>query len=410
MTPRCRTATVDDRTCRGEELSAWLIGPGRLSGDAVVLTSGFAEQLIAMGIPLHRLRIAMRVDNPLLTAWGIIWAPETAAELFTISQALRDSPTYLGSPSQHVMETGTFVRWRLDRLERDDHTVLHELASAGFTDYLAVPVAFGNGIIQPAMFATRHDSGFDEGHIALIKSLSVPLSAALEAIAMRRSTASLLATFLGEGPAARVQAGAIHRGDIVETEAAILLTDMRGFTPLSLTVPPSQLLATLGRYFEAVADAVRAEGGDVLKFLGDGVLSVFRVDEGNRTAACAAAVRAVSRAHAVARAEDLPSFMTALHVGSVMYGNIGSLDRLDFTVVGPAVNMISRLEGVAKASGEPVVCSEAFASALSGAFMRAMGQFELKGMDGQHEVFAVATDQVTTSTCLLSETRSLSKR
>lgn len=206
MTPRCRTATVDDRTCRGEELSAWLIGPGRLSGDAVVLTSGFAEQLIGMGIPLHRLRTAMRVDNPLLTAWGIIWAPETAAELFTISQALRDSPTYLGSPSQHVMETGTFVRWRLDRLERDDHTVLHELASAGFTDYLAVPVAFGNGIIQPAMFATRHDSGFDEGHIALIKSLSVPLSAALEAIAMRRSTASLLATFLGEGPAARVQA------------------------------------------------------------------------------------------------------------------------------------------------------------------------------------------------------------
>jgi adenylate cyclase len=346
--------------------------------------------MVSIGIPLHRLRIAMRVDNPLLTAWGIIWEPGKSAELFTISQALRDSPTYFGSPSQHVMETGTWVRRRLDRLQPEDHTVLHELANVGFTDYVAVPVTFGNGIIQPAMFATRNDSGFAKSHIALIKDLSVPLSAALEAIAMRRSTASLLATFLGEGPAANVQAGAIHRGDIVETEAAILLTDMRGFTPLSLTAPPSQLLATLGRYFEAVADAVRREGGDVLKFLGDGVLSVFRVTEGDRTAACAAAVRAVSRAHEVARAEDMPSFMTALHVGSVMYGNIGSLDRLDFTVVGPAVNMISRLEGVAKESGEPVVCSDAFAAALPGASTRSMGQFELKGIDGRHEVFAIA--------------------
>lgn len=384
------TAASYDWTRKGEELAAWLIGPARLTGDAVAVTSGLAERLTAMGVPLHRLRIAMRVDNPLLTAWGIIWSPETDAELFTISQALRDSPTYFGSPSQHVMETGAWFRRRLDELKPDDHTVLHELASAGFIDYVAIPVTFGNGIIQPAMFATRQDRGLAESHIALIKELAVPLSAALESIAMRRSTASLLATFLGEGPAVDVQAGAIHRGDIVEIEAAIVLTDMRGFTSLSLSSPPPQLLATLGGYFEAVADAVRAEGGDVLKFLGDGVLSVFRVSDGDRTAACAAAVRAVSRANAVAQAKGLPSFMTALHVGSVMYGNIGSLDRLDFTVVGPAVNMINRLEGVAKESGEAVVCSAAFAAAVPGASTRSMGQFELKGIDGRHDVFALA--------------------
>jgi adenylate cyclase len=392
VSPRT-TAASYDWTRKGEELAAWLIGPARLSGDAVAVASGFAEQLTAMGVPLHRLRIAMRVDNPLLTAWGIIWAPETAAEIFTISQALRDSPTYVGSPSQHVMETGTWFRRRLGQLESDDHTVLHELADAGFTDYVAVPVTFGNEIIQPAMYATRHNSGFAESHIGLIKDLSVPLSAALEAIAMRRSTASLLATFLGEGPAMHVQAGAIHRGDIVETEAAILLTDMRGFTPLSLTSPPSQLLATLGRYFEAVADAVRAEGGDVLKFIGDGVLAIFQVGAGGRTAACAAAVRAVSQAIAVARARDLPPFVAALHTGSVMYGNIGSLDRLDFTVVGPAVNMVSRLEGIAKASGQTVVCSEAFASALPDTCTRNVGPFEFKGLEGQHTVFAVGIGQ-----------------
>ena len=359
------------------------------------MTSGFAQRLTALGVPLHRLRIAMRVDNPLLTAWGIIWAPETAAEIFTISHAVRDSSTYVGSPSQRIMETGTWSRWRLDRLEPEDHAVLHDLASAGFTDYVAVPVTFGNGIIQPAMFATRHGSGFAENHVALIKGLSVPLSAALEAIAMRRSTASLLATFLGEEPATRVQAGAIRRGDIVETEAAILLTDLRGFTPLSLTSSPSQLLATLGRYFEAVADAVRAEGGDVLKFLGDGVLSIFQVGEGGRMPACAAAVRAVSRAIAEGRTDDLPPFVAALHVGSVMYGNIGSLDRLDFTVVGPAVNIVSRLEGIAKASGETVVCSGTFASALPGTFTQTIGRFELKGLEGEHDVFAVIVEQVS---------------
>ncbi|GEO15907.1 adenylate/guanylate cyclase domain-containing protein [Microvirga aerophila] len=346
-----------------------------------------------MGVPLHRLRIAMRVDNPLLTAWGIVWGPETAAEIFTISQALRESSTYVGSPSQHVMETGTWFRRRLDQLGPEDHTVLHELAGVGFADYLAIPVTFANGIIQPAVFATRHGSGFADSHIALINGLCVPLSAALEAIAMRRSTASLLATFLGEGPAAHVQAGAIHRGDIVETEAAILLTDMRGFTPLSLVSPPSQLLATLGRYFEAVADAVRAEGGDVLKFLGDGVLSIFQVTEDGRTAACTAAVRAVSRVVASARTEDLPPFVAALHVGPVMYGNIGSPTRLDFTVVGTAVNIVSRLEGIAKASGETVVCSETFASAVPATLTRTIGRSAIKGLDGEHEVFAMAVER-----------------
>jgi adenylate cyclase len=289
------------------------------------------------------------------------------------------------------METRTWFR-RLDQLAPGEHTVLQELASAGFTDYLGVPVTFGNEIIQAAMFATRHASGFSENHIALIEDLAVPLSAALEAIAMRRSTASLLTTFLGEDPAARVQAGAIHRGDIVETEAAILLTDMRGFTPLSLASPPSQLLAILGRYFEAVVDAVHAEEGDVLKFLGDGVLSIFQVVEGNRMGACAAAVRAITQAVVAAQAENLPPFVAALHVGPLMYGNIGSPTRLDFTVFGPAVNIVSRLEGIAKGNGETVVCSRSFASALPATLTRTMGCFELKGLEGDHEVFAVFLD------------------
>lgn len=393
MAPRRKSAVT--RASTAEELVAWLIGPARLSGDANTVISGFAQRLTAMGVPLHRLRIAMRVDNPLVTAWGVIWVPESAAETFTISHALLDTRTYVGSPAQHVIETGTWFRRRLNLLGPEEHTVLHELMRAGFTDYAAVPVAFGNGIIQAAMFATRDGDGFAENHLTLLQSLSVPLSAALEPVAMRRSTASLLATFLGDGPAARVQAGEIHRGDFVETEAAILLTDLRGFTPLSLTSSPAQLLAILGHYFEAVVDAVRAEGGDVLKFMGDGALAIFQSAEGGRTAACVAAARAVSRAIAVARRENLPAFTAALHFGPVMYGNIGSPTRLDFTVVGPAVNTVSRLEGIAKATGETVICSAIVASVLPATFSRSMGRFELKGLDGEHDLFAINVDGVS---------------
>jgi len=151
-------------------------------------------------------------------------------------------------------------------------------------------------------------------------------------------------------------------------------------------------LTTLGRYFEVVVDAVRAEGGDVLKFVGDGVLSIFEVTESGRAAACAAAVRAASQAVARARAEGLPPFVGALHVGPVMYGNVGSPTRLDFTVVGLAVNVVSRLEEIAKASGRTLVCSGSFASDLPAASVRNIGQFKLKGLVGEYDVFTITSD------------------
>ena len=370
------------------EVAEWLIGPGRLSGDATVVASGLAERLRTLGIPLHRLRMAMRVDNPLLSAWGISWTPETGASVYTVSQALLDTSAYAGSPVQYVIETRQTFRQRLDRLEASSHTILRELASDGYTDYFVVPVSFGNGVVQTAMFATRDEGAFQGCHIALVEDLAPAISAALEPIAMRRSTASLLATFLGDGPAARVQAGAVRRGDVIETESAILLADLRGFTGMSLVLSPQELLATLGAYFEVVVNAVRDEGGDVLKFLGDGVLSVFPVAAGERSRrdVCAAAVRAAERA--AARTRDLPPFVMALHVGPVMYGNIGSASRLDFTVVGPTVNMVSRLETIAKVAAQSVVCSAEFAQNLSPEAVSTLGCFELKDL-GPREVFAV---------------------
>jgi adenylate cyclase len=211
---------------------------------------------------------------------------------------------------------------------------------------------------------------------------------------MRRSSASLLRTFLGDGPADAVLAGAIKRGDRRHIEAAILFCDLRGFTGMSERLDEADLFAALDRSFEAGGRGGRGGGGDVLKFLGDGVLAIFPV-EAIRTDACLAALEAVAAARkrlaGAAAADGTPlAFIATLHVGQVVYGNIGSPDRLDFTVLGPAVNLVSRLEGLAKDAGRPLLCSAAFAAALD-APLASLGRFALKGVTEPEEVFAPAT-------------------
>jgi adenylate cyclase len=280
----------------------------------------------------------------------------------------------------------------LDLGERD-HQVLHEMAAAGGTDYLAVPLEYGDGSVQGVSLVSDGKDGFADSHLELIERLRQPLAAALEPTAMRRSSASLLRTFLGDGPADAVLAGAIKRGDRRHIDAAILFCDLRGFTVMSERLHEADLFAALDRYFEAVVEAVRSGGGDVLKFLGDGVLAIFPVGA-SRTDCCRAAIEAVAEARerlaGAAAADGTPlAFIATLHVGQVVYGNIGSPDRLDFTMLGPAVNLVSRLEGLAKELDRPLLCSAAFAAALD-APLASLGHFALKGVTEPEEVFAPA--------------------
>jgi adenylate cyclase len=304
-----------------------------------------------------------------------------------------ETAAYHGSPFQHVIERRQTFRRRLQGLDPEgDHQVLHEMAAAGGTDYLAVPLEYGDGSVQGMSMVSDRAAGFADSHLALIEELRQPLAAALEPTAMRRSSASLLRTFLGDGPADAVLAGAIRRGDRRHIEAAILFTDLRGFTGLSERLDEADLFAALDRYFEAVVEAVRSEGGDVLKFLGDGILAIVPVGKaGGRAAAAGAALRAVERAGRElkgARAADgtALAFVATLHVGQVVYGNIGSPDRLDFTVLGPAVNLVSRLESLAKQLGRPVLCSAAFAGAVDTP-LTSLGSFPLRGVAAPQEVF-----------------------
>jgi adenylate cyclase len=379
---------------RIEQIARWLIGDARLMLEPLPLIDGFCRRLIKLGVPLWRLRAGQRLANPLASAWGVIWTRDgSGTHEYIVPRTMLSTDSFYGSPFQHVIATRqSFRRRLLDLHPEHDHQVLHEMAAAGGTDYLALPLEYGDGSVQGLSLVADGEDGFTERHLEITEELRHPLAAALEPTAMRRSTASLLRTYLGDGPADAVLAGAIKRGDRRRIEAAILFCDLRDFTSMSGRLSEAALFAALDRYFEAVVEAVHHEGGDVLKFLGDGVLAIFPVEEaGSQAIACQAAVRAVERAGAAVargRASDgaTLAFTAALHVGDVAYGNIGSPERLDFTVLGPAVNLVSRLEALAKQQDRPVVCSAAFADAL-GARIRPLGRFPLRGFAGEQEVF-----------------------
>jgi adenylate cyclase len=373
-------------------ISRWLIADGRLSPDPVRLVEGFCDRLTGLGVPLWRLRAGQRLANPLASAWGVIWTRGASAHEYLVARTTLSTDAFHGSPFQFVVERRATFRRRLRGLDAEgDHQVLHEMAAAGGTDYLAVPLEYGDGSVQGLSLVSDGPEGFADSHLELIERLRQPLAAALEPTAMRRSSASLLRTFLGDGPADAVLAGAIRRGDRRHIEAAILFCDLRGFTTMSERLGEAELFAALDRYFEAVVEAVRDAGGDVLKFLGDGILAIFPVEaDGSRTAACRAALDAVdhARQNLAEGADSTPlAFIATLHVGQVVYGNIGSPERLDFTVLGPAVNLVSRLEGLAKEINRPLLCSAAFADALD-APLASLGHFSLKGVAEPQEVFA----------------------
>jgi adenylate cyclase len=369
------------------QITAWLIGPARRSCTPVEIVNGLVERLVATGIPLWRVRIAQQVANPLIGAWGVMWTRQGGTELYTVPRGVLQTNAFYGSPIEHVIKTRTKFHRSLEKLEHGrDHEVLFELAASGSTDYLALPVEYGDGSVQASAFTTDRPGGFREAEVGLIERLMPALAAAMEPAAMRHSMTSLLEVYLGTGPAGRVVGGAFQRGAMTEIEAAVMLTDLRGFTNLSERLTPDRLLQLLGAYFEVVVEAVRSEGGDVLKFIGDGVLALFSAEETGRPEACARAARSAARAFARNSDPDL-RFVSAIHMGPVVYGNIGSLDRLDFTVVGPTVNYVSRLETAAKLLDKAAICSEDVARLLPADMASSLGRHPLKGFSDSQTLY-----------------------
>jgi adenylate cyclase len=247
--------------------------------------------------------------------------------------------------------------------------------------------------------ATRQPGGFTTNELALIDALTPYMARLTDIQALHYLSTTLLETYVGTDAGRRIMIGNIRRGSVETIRAVIWLCDLRDFTRLSDTLPSGDLVALLNDYFDCVGPPVRERGGEILKFIGDAMLAIFRFDdEGSRSAACRNALDAANEALGLVddlnarRAEtgaDPIGVGIALHLGDVLYGNIGAADRLDFTVIGPAVNLAARIEGLCRPLGERVLMSDAFAKASGGAH-RSLGSHELKGVETAQTVFAPA--------------------
>lgn len=397
----------------GQDMNAPDKIPTATQADAVVdwLTNGtrdqrfidniFAEMCVRLqqaGIPLKRSTLHILIQHPQWLGARFMWSDGMReADISRVDFDVRERPEYIGSSANEIQTGATEVR---ENLERDPalgrkHRLYDEMRATGLTDYVAWPLYHTLGKQHLVTFATDRRGGFDDAHIAALKKLLPVLALVSEIRVKNRLARTLLETYVGAHAGELILAGATRRGTGTTVRAAIMICDLRDFTKISDNWPRDDVIDLLNDYFDAMSDPITRHGGEILKFIGDGLLAIFPLHEPN---ACANLLRAVTEARGAMVALNERNSTTGraplnygigVHVGDVMYGNIGSTSRLDFTVIGPAVNMASRLEALTKQLGKPVLLSRDFAELVDREFeLERVGQHAVRGFSEPIELFA----------------------
>ncbi|HEX6111472.1 MAG TPA: adenylate/guanylate cyclase domain-containing protein [Geminicoccaceae bacterium] len=378
----------------------WLIAGARTAHQQQDVLTQLCERLLALGLPLHRVAVFVTTLHPNVMGRRFLWRRGEGVLVTEAAYDMVETDTYRRSPVPVVFERAEAIRRRIEDPESPtDYKILHEMRAEGVTDYLIQPLPFINGEVHAVSWTTRQPGGFTAEQIGALEAIRSPLARLAEVYALRRVATTLLGTYVGRGSGERILQGRIRRGDIERIHAVILLSDLRDFTALSDRLPGEAVIGLLNSYFDCMVPAIEAQGGEVLKFVGDGLLGICPV-AADPAAACRGALAAADQARAAlkdanaersARAEPELRFGLALHLGEVLYGNIGSAGRLDFTTIGPAVNLTARLENLARDLGRDLVASAAFARHCPEA-LRSLGTFRLRGFQAPEEVFAPTSD------------------
>lgn len=383
----------------GMPLSDWIIEGARRCKTLHEMVDELCWRLIHAGIPVWRSTLQLATLHPQLRAYAVRWWGDDAlVEELSILHGMERTGAYRNSPVPLVMEQGQVVRRRLGDAATMEFPILGELRSRGGTDYVAMPVTFSNGRHQCLTFATNRIGGFSDDHVDQLLKLAPLLALVLELHATKRMARDLLGIYLGREAGARVLDGAVSRGVAERIEAAILVADMRGFSALSRILSGEQTIALLDEFFAVIVEPIQAGGGEVLKFVGDGLIAVFplgtsgtlKVAAAHALDAARAALAAIDGLNERRGKDGLPAIGigVALHVGEVLFGNIGAPDRLDFTAIGSAVNLASHLEGLNKSLGSRLVASRDFAM-LCGGTLESRGRHALPDWADTIEVFGL---------------------
>jgi adenylate cyclase len=399
------------------ELHVWAVGEGLRGTDAAALFDGFCQRLVDAGVPLWRAFAGMRTLHPQWGGYGYTWL----RHLNTIqpSQFERGDEyeqVILRGPIGHLVReaeasAGGGDPWRNLRRRlagpqaQIDLPMLDQLADAGATDYFAEIVRFGNtddpsrGTGIGYSFATDRLGGFDDDDLLLLKAVLPVVSLAMMAHAGHTIASGLLEAYLGADAGRRVHSGAVERGSVEGIRAVLWYADIRAYTAISDSTPGAVVVELLDEVFETLTASLRPRGGQVLKFLGDGMLAIFPFEDATREQisrqaldAAAEAQRALDRlntARAVA-GKPVAEVDLALHVGEVMYGNVGAVDRLDFTVIGPAVNEVARIETLCEPLGHRILVSAELVAAVGGSHrLEPLGRHLLRGVSEPRAIYAL---------------------
>lgn len=362
-------------------LFEWLLDGVPGAKQAVDVADRLGNDMAAAGIALQRVGVFVTTIHPNVAGRSFIWERGRKTRIGELTWATRGSDDFVKSPIAWVVSHQREWRWRKGDPD-PGYRAIADFAARGCVDYVALPLTFVNGETHAMTVAS--DVGFSEEQLVEIRRIVRPLARIAEIFAHLRTASTILTTYVGHHAGERVIRGQILRGDIEMIRAAIWFSDLRGFTTLSTEHTPQEVIAIINEVFECQVPAIERHGGEVLKFIGDGLLAIFPIrDDGEER--CRAALVAASEAFAEL-AKTKHRLGLALHVGEVAYGNIGSTSRLDFTAIGNAVNTAARLEGIASKLGRPVVMSEAFAELAGGG--EDLGKHELKGIAEPQRVLA----------------------
>jgi adenylate cyclase len=404
-------------------LRRWLVDQALLGGTVPTVAVGFAEGLLAAGVPLWRAHLAVSALDPEVESIGLTWSRSGGREREeyrhgSFEKISIGSPIYdaviefrargVGPDAGGHQNLVPMTRYRLEKGEGvERYPVMAEFRAEGATDYLVFVMPFlADGVVNPiptgavVTLATDRPGGFSDEDVAAAVELMPGFGGAVRIGSNLSAIRTALDTYLGRDVGRRILNGEIRRGSVETISAAIVFGDLRGFTALSDEIPREQLVAMLDDYLDCLVTPIEARGGQVLKFLGDGLLATFALEDSDPRLLCedalAAAVEALARIEKVNEgraAAGLPvtTLDVALHLGDVLYGNVGSDRRLDFTVIGPAVNEASRLEALCSPLAVPLIASGKFVDAHGAAArFRSLGERQLRGVRNPVEVFTLA--------------------
>jgi adenylate cyclase len=399
------------------ELHTWVVREGIRGADAAALFDRLCQRLVNSGVPLWRGVVGMPTLHPQWGGYSYTWRRDHSdLEPAHFARGEEYDQTLVNSPCDHLIrqlanfgeEEDPWLNLRRRLIGPDarlDFPILEQLASAGASDYFAEVVRFGargdpsRGIGIAYSFATDRLEGFRDNDLVLLRATLPAVSLAMMTHAGHTIASGLLGAYLGGDAGGRVHAGAVDRGSVESVRAVLWYADIRGFTAIADTTPGLMVIELLDAIFETLTASMRPRGGQVLKFLGDGMLATFPFVDATRDETCTLALDAavetmdgLDRLNALRRATGKPiaAVDLALHLGDVLYGNVGAVDRLDFTVIGPAVNEVARIETLCEPLGRSILISAELAAVVGDRRrLVPLGSHALRGVREPREIYGL---------------------